>query len=63
MPVILENKDYTYRWLNDYSLSNLDTILKSYEETVGKSYQNSKMLLVYLFRIILDGLGQRGLFV
>lgn len=33
MPVILGNKDSTDRWLNDSSLSNLDTILKPYEET------------------------------
>ncbi|KAL2488239.1 hypothetical protein Fot_41531 [Forsythia ovata] len=33
MPVILENKDSTDRWLNDSSLTNLDTILKPYEES------------------------------
>ncbi|PIN05795.1 hypothetical protein CDL12_21656 [Handroanthus impetiginosus] len=33
MPVILGNKDSTECWLNDSSLSNLDKILKPYEET------------------------------
>ncbi|KAL3828952.1 hypothetical protein ACJIZ3_017754 [Penstemon smallii] len=33
MPVILGNKESTDRWLVDSSLSNLDQILKPYEET------------------------------
>ncbi|CAA0842437.1 Unknown protein [Striga hermonthica] len=32
MPVILGNKESTENWLNDTSLSNLDKILKPYEE-------------------------------
>lgn len=41
MPVILGNKESTDSWLNDSSLSNLDKILKPYEETDLVRTQNS----------------------